>query len=196
MESSEGAAHSISAQREREFPGKRKLIRDGYLKIFKKEANPPVTRTAVNNEEYGLLLDEKLEEEAGEWMVSRNPAELADCLEVISAECTARTIKYTPVSLTKIQESDKELIKAIRSVINNGVTDMDIFNGMFLSQIEKWSKTHDFKELARVLGIVYAAGQLSIPKATIPQLQSKQRDKYIKLRGFSKKVVLEPQEVV
>jgi len=191
MESSEGVLRSVSAQREREVPGKRKLIRDRYLEKFKKQANPPVTRTAVNNEEYCLLLDEKLEEEAGEWMVSRDPMELADCLEVISAECETRTIKHTPFSLKKMQESDKELIGAIKSIINNGVTDMDIFNGMFLSQIEKWSKTHNFKDLARILGIVYAAGRLSVPETAIPQLEEKQRAKHVKLGGFSKRVVLE-----
>ena len=196
MESGESSANLVSIQREVEFVRKRKLIRDGYLDIFKKGENPPVTRKALDNEEYLLLLDEKLEEEAKEWMISKNPEELADVMEVIEAQCTARTRKYTLTSLTKVQQSDLELIKAIRKVINNRNTDMDIFNGMFLSQIEKWSNTHDFKDLARVLGITYAAGQISRPFTEIPGLEDKRRGKYRKLGGFSQKVVLEPLPAV
>src|ERR1035437_9154006 len=170
-ETAEGGTNLEGVQKERESTDKRKLIRDGYLKIFKKEASPPITRIALDNDEYRLLLDEKLEEEAREWMESKNPMKLTDVMEAIDAECMARTRKYTLTSLKKNQESDIELIKTIGNVVNNGVTDMDIFNGMFLSQIEKWSQTHDFKELARVLGMVYAAGRLSTPPTEITGLE-------------------------
>jgi predicted house-cleaning noncanonical NTP pyrophosphatase (MazG superfamily) len=195
-ETAEGSGNSLGVQKERESTGKRKLIRDGYLKIFKKKPGPWITRTALDNDEYHLLLDEKLDEEAREWMVSRDPMELVDVMEAIDAECITRTRKYTLASLKKNQESDIELIKAIGSVVKNGVTDMDIFNGMFLLQIEKWSQTHDFKELARVLGMVYAAGRLSTPQTEITGLERKKRTKYERLGGFFKRVVSEPQEVV
>lgn len=189
METSEGQTPS----KEIVVPQKRKLIRDRYPEIFKKKGVKRVTGIAESTE-YGILLDEKLTEEAMEWMEAYDPKELADVLEVIDAQCVFRTRKYTPVSLRKISESDKELIQAIKTAVND--PDRDIFNGMFLSQIDKWSQTHDFKDLARVMGIVHAAGQLSRRPANIAQLEGLRHGKHAELGGFTKRVVLEPETAV
>ena len=61
-----------------------KLIRDKIIDIIKKDGKIPKMHTA-NTEEYKVKLKEKLQEELQEYLLSEDPEELADMLEVIDA---------------------------------------------------------------------------------------------------------------
>ncbi|MES9604270.1 nucleoside triphosphate pyrophosphohydrolase [Actinomadura sp. NPDC000929] len=61
-----------------------KLVRDRIPEIIRDAGGSPETRTAAPGEQ-GALLRNKLYEEAGEYIASNDPAELADLLEVLHA---------------------------------------------------------------------------------------------------------------
>jgi predicted house-cleaning noncanonical NTP pyrophosphatase (MazG superfamily) len=64
-------------------PGE-KLVRDKIPDLIRKDGRTPDTRLAEASE-YPALLRAKLYEEAGEYITSGDPAELADLLEVVHA---------------------------------------------------------------------------------------------------------------
>ncbi|MEW2357061.1 nucleoside triphosphate pyrophosphohydrolase [Spirillospora sp. NPDC029432] len=61
-----------------------KLVRDRIPDIIRSTGREPATRVAGRSE-YAALLRTKLYEEAGEYVASGNPSELADILEVLHA---------------------------------------------------------------------------------------------------------------
>lgn len=61
-----------------------KLVRDRIPDIIRSDGRVPAVRTA-DRAEYAGLLRAKLYEEVGEYAASRDPAELADVLEVLRA---------------------------------------------------------------------------------------------------------------
>lgn len=56
----------------------------------------------ASDEEYGKALEDKLREEAEEFIESENPEELADILEVVVAICESRGIPFR-----EMKESEK-----------------------------------------------------------------------------------------
>lgn len=61
-----------------------KLVRDNIPDIIKKNGDRAITHIA-NDEEYWLKLNEKLQEEVGEWIKAQSIEEMADVFEVITA---------------------------------------------------------------------------------------------------------------
>ena len=61
-----------------------KLVRDRIPEIIAKDGKKAVTRT-LNDEEYKIYLEKKLDEEVAEFHESRSIEELADILEVAFA---------------------------------------------------------------------------------------------------------------
>lgn len=61
-----------------------KLVRDKIPRIIADQGEIPVTRI-LNAEEYARFLEQKLDEEAGEYHRDKNAEELADILEVVFA---------------------------------------------------------------------------------------------------------------
>lgn len=61
-----------------------KLVRDRIPEIIEKEGKKAVTRI-LNDEEYKIYLEKKLDEEVAEFHESKSIEELADILEVIYA---------------------------------------------------------------------------------------------------------------
>lgn len=74
-----GALHQTGDERRSE-----KLVRDRIPEIIQDAGRVPETRTAAG-EEHPTLLRNKLYEEAGEYVATNDPAELADLLEVLHA---------------------------------------------------------------------------------------------------------------
>lgn len=66
-----------------------KLVRDKIPAIIEAGGERPVTRI-LNEEEYLRCLEQKLDEEVGEFHEAKNLEELADILEVIYALAEAR----------------------------------------------------------------------------------------------------------
>ncbi len=61
-----------------------KLVRDRIPEIIERAGKKPTIRIA-EEEEYRVLLQQKLIEEVNEYLETNNPEELADILEVVSA---------------------------------------------------------------------------------------------------------------
>lgn len=61
-----------------------KLVRDNILAIIEAQGETPHFRT-LSDEEYRLQLEQKLDEEVGEYHRDKTPEELADILEVLYA---------------------------------------------------------------------------------------------------------------
>ena len=189
MEGKEGVVKT-----EAEAAVKTKLVRDGYEGLFP-------TRVA-NREEFLTLLDEKLFEEAGEWMSGRkkpdgeydpndrDPMELADVLEVIETILSSkgRGVKYSTTSLRKITES----IKGFKKTVSGLLKDRDTFDGTFVAWIKDWEDNHNFKDLAKVYELTLAAGVISSPPASQMVLENLRLDKKKKLGGFSKGLISGP----
>jgi predicted house-cleaning noncanonical NTP pyrophosphatase (MazG superfamily) len=77
-----------------------KLVRDRIPEIIRVSGGNPVTRVAEHGE-YAALLRAKLYEEAGEYMASGDPAELADVLEVIGALAALHDL--SPAALERLR---------------------------------------------------------------------------------------------
>ncbi len=88
-----GTTHPVKGGRRTE-----KLVRDRIPQIIRDEGGAPESRVA-GSEEHAALLRAKLNEEAGEYAASGDPAELADLLEVIHA--LAALHGMTPADLEK-----------------------------------------------------------------------------------------------
>lgn len=65
-----------------------KLVRDRIPEIIAKDGQKAVTRI-LDDEEYKVYLEKKLDEEVAEFHESKSMEELADILEVVSAICRA-----------------------------------------------------------------------------------------------------------
>ncbi|MCL6096847.1 MAG: hypothetical protein M1444_04185 [Patescibacteria group bacterium] len=190
MERGEGGVVSVVAQTEREPSGKRKLIRNKIPRNVKKKKGIILnTRRAESDEEYSLLLDEKLEEEITEWMENHKPEELADVLEVIRAQCDFRS-KFSFGSVSALVKADKRFTAAVKG----SISDMDVFNGMFLTQIGQWAISHRPRDLANILEMTYTACDIS--HITVGEVERQRQLKHAQKGGFSQRVVLEPQEAV
>ncbi|WP_433324323.1 hypothetical protein [Spirillospora sp. CA-294931] len=79
-----------------------KLVRDRIPEIVRQSGRQPDTRIA-EDVEYRALLRAKLYEEAGEYIVSGDPAELADVLEVVQA--LASTHGLSPADLEALRSA-------------------------------------------------------------------------------------------
>lgn len=79
-----------------------KLVRDKIPEIIRAKGGTPVTHVA-DAEEFRAKLDEKLLEEAGEWVKDASIEEMADVFEVITAilELHGWTIEDVLVAQTK-----------------------------------------------------------------------------------------------
>ena len=62
-----------------------KLVRDRIPEIIQKSGGQPVTRILTEDAEYLQALEQKLDEETGEFHESKSLEELADILEVVFA---------------------------------------------------------------------------------------------------------------
>ncbi len=78
-----------------------KLIRDKIPELIRASGETPVLRT-LENEEYTVCLEEKLDEEVGEFHKDRNLEELADILEVVYALC--ENLGHSKAELTQVYE--------------------------------------------------------------------------------------------
>ena len=186
MENIEANFAESSAEKRGMSLKKRKLIRNKIPRnVKKKEGIILNTRKAEGNEEYGLLLDEKLEEEVTEWMENHKPEELADVLEVIRAQCDFRP-KFSFDSIKLLTKTDKRFTSAVKE----SQSDRDIFNGMFLVQIEQWTMSHSQRSLANILEMTYAACDIS--HIAVEEVERKRQSKHTERGGFSQRVVLEP----
>jgi predicted house-cleaning noncanonical NTP pyrophosphatase (MazG superfamily) len=77
-----------------------KLVRDRIPEIIRESGRNPVTRVAERSE-YAALLSDKLYEEAGEYVASGDPSELADVLEVIRTLASLHGL--TPTALERLR---------------------------------------------------------------------------------------------
>jgi predicted house-cleaning noncanonical NTP pyrophosphatase (MazG superfamily)/8-oxo-dGTP pyrophosphatase MutT (NUDIX family) len=94
--------HGYVRHRPRRAGGRReKLVRDGIPGLIRSTGGEPRVRTAADGEYHGLLRA-KLYEEAGEYIASGDPEELADLLEVVHA--LARTHGVDPARLERLRE--------------------------------------------------------------------------------------------
>ncbi|KAB2347035.1 nucleoside triphosphate pyrophosphohydrolase [Actinomadura rudentiformis] len=72
--------------------GREKLVRDRIPEIIRDAGGTDASVRAAEEGEYKALLRAKLYEEAGEYVASGDPAELADLLEVLHALAAAHDI--------------------------------------------------------------------------------------------------------
>lgn len=78
-----------------------KLVRDHIPEIVPTDKQHLYKFSTVNEEQYAVLLKNKLLEEVNEYLVAENKEELADILEVMDA-------------LMKLMNFDKEVVLAIQ----------------------------------------------------------------------------------
>ena len=83
-----------------------KLVRDKIPEIIKQSGKQCVCSTLAEND-YLLLLDQKLNEELQEYQESKSMEELADLLEVIHAVALARGSSIEEVEQIRIQKAEK-----------------------------------------------------------------------------------------
>ena len=82
-----------------------KLVRDRIPEIIEKDGKT-CECSVLSQEDYLVMLDQKLNEELAEYQESKSMEELADLLEVMSAVATARGSSMEEVE--KIRASKKE----------------------------------------------------------------------------------------
>lgn len=83
-----------------------KLIRDKIPQIIEAGNSSCVTQV-LSQEEYLLMLDEKLNEELGEYQQSKSLEELADLLEVMAAVTKARGYTWQELLQTREEKRAK-----------------------------------------------------------------------------------------
>ena len=83
-----------------------KLVRDRIPDIIEKDGKQCVC-SVLSEEDYILLLDQKLDEELKEYQESKSMEELADLLEVIRAVARARGSSIEEVEQIRIQKAEK-----------------------------------------------------------------------------------------
>lgn len=84
-----------------------KLVRDRIPEIIRSRGGNPVVRVARDDEEYVLMLMNKLDEEVGEYLMDGDPGELADILEVIYALCDAKRITREELELLRKNKAEE-----------------------------------------------------------------------------------------
>ena len=84
----------------------RKLVRDKIPDIIEKDRKQCVC-SILSDEDYLLMLDQKLNEELQEYQESKSMEELADLLEVIRAVVLARGSSMDEVEQIRIQKAEK-----------------------------------------------------------------------------------------
>ena len=84
----------------------RKLVRDKIPEMIEKDGKQCVC-SILSDEDYLLMLDQKLNEELQEYQDSKSMEELADLLEVIRAVVLARGSSMDEVELIRIQKAEK-----------------------------------------------------------------------------------------
>ena len=82
-----------------------KLVRDKMPEIIIADGKKPITRI-LNNDEYLLELDKKLNEEISEYQEDKSIEEMADVLEVLFAICEARG--YSVEELMEVRNCKRE----------------------------------------------------------------------------------------
>ena len=83
-----------------------KLVRDRIPEIIEKEGKQSVC-SILSDEEYLMLLDQKLSEELGEYLEDKSMEELADLLEVMMAVAKARGSSIEEVETIRRQKAEK-----------------------------------------------------------------------------------------
>ena len=84
-----------------------KLVRDKIPEIIAKDNRKPIT-TILNNEEYIIELNRKIQEEVKEYLENEEVEELADIVEVIYEILNAKNI-----SIEEFESIRKEKVKKI-----------------------------------------------------------------------------------
>ena len=97
-----------------------KLVRDRIPEIIA-ESGIDVTFRILNDDEYLIELEKKLDEEVAEFHESKSIEELADILEVITALISAHGFKYRDVMQKKEEK---------------GAARGGFFKGMYLVEVE------------------------------------------------------------
>lgn len=83
-----------------------KLVRDRIPEIIKQSGKQCVC-SILSEEDYLLLLDQKLNEELDEYQESKSMEELADLLEVIHSVALARGSSIEEIEKIRIQKAKK-----------------------------------------------------------------------------------------
>lgn len=83
-----------------------KLVRDRIPEIIKQSGKQCVC-SILSEEDYLLLLDQKLNEELDEYQESKSMEELADLLEVIHSVALARGSSIEEIEKIRIQKAEK-----------------------------------------------------------------------------------------
>jgi len=84
----------------------RKLVRDKIPEIIEKDGKQCVC-SILSDEDYLLMLDQKLSEELQEYQESKSMEELADLLEVMHAVMLARGSSMDEVEQIRIKKDEK-----------------------------------------------------------------------------------------
>jgi len=84
----------------------RKLVRDKIPEIIEKDGKQCVC-SILSDEDYLLMLDQKLSEELQEYQESKSMEELADLLEVMHAVMLARGSSMDEVEQIRIKKAEK-----------------------------------------------------------------------------------------
>lgn len=83
-----------------------KLVRDKIPEIIEKSGKTAVVRT-LPEDEYLKMLDQKLNEELGEYLQDQSMEEIADLLEVIHAVVVARNSSMEEVEKIRLSKKEK-----------------------------------------------------------------------------------------
>jgi predicted house-cleaning noncanonical NTP pyrophosphatase (MazG superfamily) len=84
----------------------RKLVRNGIPALVAAKGEREPFRRVINEQEHDQLLDEKFDEELGEWREGFNPKELADLLAVVRDTATRRGIGWE--ELQKMEQAKRD----------------------------------------------------------------------------------------
>ncbi len=83
-----------------------KLVRDNIPEIISRQDIKPITRL-LDDEEYLIALDKKLNEEVLEYLADGSIGEICDILEVIDAICKARGISPDQIAALRSEKRNK-----------------------------------------------------------------------------------------
>ena len=83
-----------------------KLVRDRIPEIIEKDGRKCVC-SVLSDEDYLLMLDQKLDEELKEYQESKSMEELADLLEVMRAAALARGSSMEEVERIRVRKAEK-----------------------------------------------------------------------------------------
>lgn len=83
-----------------------KLVRDKIPEIIEKSGKTAVTRE-LNDDEYKIYLEKKLDEEVAEFHESKSIEELADIMQVIYTLCRAHGYSPADLHYTRIEKASE-----------------------------------------------------------------------------------------